>query len=55
MPAPTTPTAGCARLAAPVRHGSKRSVALPLSLFDPRRPASAMRAHPAARAMGANI
>jgi hypothetical protein len=51
----TTPTTVCGCLAAPVRHGPKGSVAVPLSPFGPRRPASAMHAHPAARATESTI
>ncbi len=46
----TTPTTIWSRLAAQDRHAPKASVALPLSTFDPRRPASTMRGHMAARA-----
>src|SRR6188508_3508368 len=44
---PATP--GCPRPAAPDRHGPKGSVALPLSPFGPRRPASTVHDHPAPR------
>ena len=50
MADPTTPTTAWPRLAAPDRHGPKRSVALPLSPFGPRRPASTIHRHAAARA-----
>jgi hypothetical protein len=46
----TTPTTACPRPAAPDRHGPKGSVALPLSPFGPRRPASTGHGHAAARA-----
>src|SRR6266511_1063873 len=44
----TTPTTVCGCLAAPVGHGPKGSVAVPLSPFGPRRPASAMLTKPVA-------
>jgi hypothetical protein len=47
----TTPTAICPRPAAPDRHASKGSVSPTLSPFDPRRPASTVHGHLAARAM----
>jgi hypothetical protein len=45
-----TPTTICPRPAAPDRHGPKGSVALPLSPFGPRRPASTVHEQLAARA-----
>jgi hypothetical protein len=51
----TTPTPSCPRPAAPDRHGPKGSVALPLSPFGPRRPASTVHGHLAARAMDSVI
>jgi hypothetical protein len=45
------PTTICPRPAAPDRHGPKGSVSLTLSPFGPRRPASTVHAHLAARAM----
>jgi hypothetical protein len=44
-------TAICPRPAAPDRHGPERSVAPPLSPSGPRRPASTVHGHLAARAM----
>ncbi len=46
----TTPTPAWPRLVAPDRHGPKGSVALPLSPFGPRRPASTIHGHAATRA-----
>jgi hypothetical protein len=51
----TTPTAICPRPAAPDRHGPKGSVSLTLSPFGPRRPASTVHGHLAARAMESTI
>jgi hypothetical protein len=51
MTGSTTPTTICPRPAAPDRHGPKGSVSLTLSPFDPRRPASTVHGHLAARAM----
>src|SRR3954468_17157641 len=50
MTYPTTHPAICPRPAAPDRHGPKGSVSLTLSPFGPRRPASTVHGHPAARA-----
>jgi hypothetical protein len=50
-----TPTPAWQRLAAPDRHGPKGSVALPLSPFGPRRPASTIRGQAAARAADSTI
>jgi hypothetical protein len=46
-----TPTTICPRPAAPDRHGPKGSVSPTLSPFGPRRPASTVHGHLAARAM----
>jgi hypothetical protein len=55
MTDPTTPTTVCPRPAAPDRHGPKGAVSPTLSPFGPRRPASTVHGHPAARAMGSII
>jgi hypothetical protein len=52
MTDPTTRTTVRTRLAAPDRHPPKRFVALPLSRFGGRRPASAIRARSVVRAAG---
>jgi hypothetical protein len=52
MADPMTPTTIWPRLAAQDRHVP---VASPLSTFGPRRPASAMHGHLAARAIGSTI
>jgi hypothetical protein len=46
----TTHTASCPRLAAQDRHAPKAAVPLALSIFGPRRPASAIHDHLTARA-----
>jgi hypothetical protein len=51
----TTPTTICPRPAAPDRHVPNGSVAPPLSPFGPRRPASTVHGHLAARAMNPTI
>jgi hypothetical protein len=51
----TTRTAICTRLAAQDRHAPKAAVPLALFTFGPRRPASAIRAHLAARAAESTI
>jgi hypothetical protein len=55
MADPMTPTTIWPRLAAQDRHVPKAAVASPLSTFGPRRPASAMHGHLAARASGSTI
>jgi hypothetical protein len=51
----TTRAATCPRLAAQERHGAKASVALPLSTFAPRRPASTIHGHLTAPAAESTI
>jgi hypothetical protein len=50
-----THTTICPRLVAQDRHAPKVAVAPPLSTFCPRRPASTMHGHLAARAMESTI
>ena len=55
MAASTTHITACPCLAAQARHGTKASVASPLSSFVPRRPATTIHGHSAARAAEATI